>query len=668
MTETAVRRAAPVAAVGLAVTAVLGVVGALAYSGAADAGLLADPGAPARWGSPIASTVADLALAVTLGALVLAAFVLPRPGGRATADGRAARSATTVAAVAAGTWTVAATAHLVLTYATITGTPPGSPAFGAELGVFVTEIALGRILLTTVIAGAVTCVAALVVTGPLGALLVTVGPLVALVLTAQTGHAAGTADHHLAISTMFLHLVAVAVWLGGLAAIALLLPRLGADLPATVARYSTMAAWCFVGVAVSGIVNSTIRLGGIDGLGTRYGMLVVVKALLTLALGALGWVHRRVVVGRMDPTRPDGGPRRLFTRLALVELAVMGAVSGVAVALGATAPPDDGLPLGEPTPAQIVTGNLLPPEPTALRWLTLFQWDVLLALAAVAGLVVYLRWVATLRRRGDAWQVSRTLTWIAAMVLFTWVTSGGAAVYGHIQFSAHMLQHMVMVMVVPILLALSAPVTLAMRALPARRDGSRGPREWLLALVGSRWAGFFALPVVAAVNFAGSMIVFYFTPLFELALTTYVGHLAMVLHFSVAGYLFINGLIGIDPGPRRVGYPMRLVLLFATMAFHAFFGLALVSGTSLLVPEWFGLMGRTWGPPALEDQQIGGGYAWGVSELPMLAIAIAVAFAWTRDDERTARRLDRAADRDGDLELTEYNAMLARLDGSDPER
>ena len=656
-TETAVRRAGPVAAIGFAAAAVIGVVAALAYSGAADAGLLADPGAVARWGAPIASTVADLALAVTLGALVLAAFVLPRAGGRAAADGRAARAAPTLAAVAAGVWTVAATVHLVLTYATVTGTAPTSPAFGAELALFVTQIALGRVLLAIVVTAALTCVAALLVTGPLGALAVAAGPVLALVLAAQTGHAAGTANHHLAISTMFLHLVAVAVWLGGLATLVLLGSRLGTDLPDAVERYSAVATWCFAGVAVSGVVNSMIRLGGLEGLGTRYGALVVVKATLTLVLGGFGWLHRRYVVGRAAVERP----RRVFTRLALGELAVMGAVSGVAVALGATAPPDDGLPPGEPTPAQIVTGNLLPPEPTFVRWLTLFQWDVLLALVALAGLVVYLRWVVRLRRRGDGWPVGRTISWVAAMVLFTWATSGGAAVYGHVLFSAHMLQHMVMVMMVPIFLALSAPVTLALRALPSRRDASRGPREWLLGLVNSRWAGFFANPLVAAVNFAGSMIVFYFSPVFELALTTYVGHLAMVVHFSLAGYLFINGLIGIDPGPRRASYPLRLVLLFATMAFHAFFGLALVSGTSLLVPEWFGLTGRPWGLPALEDQQLGGGYAWGVSELPMLAIAIVVAVAWTRDDERTARRLDRAADRDGNADLEEYNAMLGRL-------
>ena len=274
---------------------------------------------------------------------------------------------------------------------------------------------------------------------------------------------------------------------------------------------------------------------------------------------------------------------------------------------------------------------------------------------------LYLAGVWVLRSRGDHWPIGRTLSAVSGLVLLLWVTVGGPAVYGFVLFSAHMLQHMVMVMVVPILLGLSAPVTLAARALPRRKDGTWGPRELLLGLVHSRWAGFWANPIVAAVNFAGSMVVFYFTPAFEFALRTHVGHLLMVAHFTLAGYLFVNALIGIDPGPKRPAYPIRLMLLFGTMVFHAFFGVALVTMEALLVPEWFGLLGRPWGPSALEDQRTGGAIAWGISEVPMLAIAIGIALLWTKEDERTARRLDRAAERDGDAELEAYNAMLARM-------
>jgi putative copper resistance protein D len=99
-----------------------------------------------------------------------------------------------------------------------------------------------------------------------------------------------------------------------------------------------------------------------------------------------------------------------------------------------------------------------------------------------------------------------------------------------------------------------------------------------------------------------------------------------------------------------------------TMAFHAFFGLSMMTGESLLLPEWFGAMGRTWGDPPLLDQQIGGAIAWGIGELPTLILSGMVVQSWIRSDAREAKRTDRQAIRDHDSELQDYNAMLTRLD------
>lgn len=658
-------RAAVLGAVGLPLAGVVAVLLAAAWAGRLAPDSVVDPGTVVRVASPVVTVLGELAVAVTLGALALTAFALPRGTGRTRSDGEAARRAPVVASGAAGAWTVLAVAELVLTYATVTGRSPASPTFGNELATFATQISLGRILLLTVVVAAVSCLLAMLVTGPRGALVTGLLVLVALAARSQTGHASGSTSHELAISSMFLHLTGAALWIGGLAALALLVRRLGRDLPVAVARYSPVAAWCLVAVGTSGVINAAIRVGGVDGLGTRYGGLVVAKVLLLGALGLVGLWHRRAVVRRLAD---DGAGERLglFWRLAAVELAVMGAVSGVAVALGASPPPQPLEPTGELTPAQLVTGHVLPPPPTFENWFTVFRWDALAALGCLAAVVVYVRWALRLRARGDHWPLGRTVSFVVGVLVLAWTTSGGAATYGHVLFSAHMVQHMTIVMVVPIFLVLGAPVTLAVRALPVRTDGSRGPREWLLGLVHSRWAALWGHPVVAAANFAGSMFVFYYSDLFELALTTYVGHLAMVAHFTLAGYLFVNALVGVDPGPPRPAYPIRLVVLFATMAVHAFFGVALVDGQTLLVADWFGNLGRPWGPPALEDQQRGGAIAWGISELPMLAIAVVLAVSWTRDDERAARRRDRQADRDGDAELAAYNEMLARLGTQEP--
>lgn len=80
-----------------------------------------------------------------------------------------------------------------------------------------------------------------------------------------------------------------------------------------------------------------------------------------------------------------------------------------------------------------------------------------------------------------------------------------------------------------------------------------------------------------------------------------------------------------------------------------------------MVADWFGSMGRTWGPSPLEDQYIGGGIAWSIGEIPTLILAITVAIQWSRSDTKLQKRRDRHADRTGEAELEEYNERLAAL-------
>lgn len=645
----------------LAGTVLVGIAAAIIAgltTGIFNPAVISDPGPLVRWALPLIGVLRDLATSVTVGALLLVTFLLP--------SGRDRDRALTVAGTAAGAWTLLAIADVITTFADVLGARSGDADFGAQLAEFVLQVPLGRTQLAMAVIAAGVTVLALLVRTPTGSawcLALVVG---ALSLRSLTGHTAGASGHDLAVSSMMVHLVSAAAWTGGILVLVALRARGGLRAPALadiVARFSTLAAWCLVLVAYSGVLSAIVRLGAVDDLvTTRYGLLIVAKAAGLGLLGLLGWQHRRHVVARLGLEQSAQAAGRLFWRLMAAEALLLGAVAGIAGALTSSAPPVPDEPPATPTPAELVTGEALPPEPTLARWLTLVRWEAILGAAIIAAVIVYVRWYLRLRRRGDAWPVGRVVAWCAGMVVLMWVTSGGAAVYGRILFSGHMVQHMTMAMVVPLLLVLSAPMTLALRALPARGDDSRGPREWLLTIVHSHYGRFFAHPVIAAVNFAGSMIIFYYTPLFEWALTTHVGHLGMVAHFTLAGYFFANALIGIDPGPTRPGYPLRLLLLLATMAFHAFFGVALMSQTALLVPEWFGLLGRPWGAPALDDQQIGGGVAWGVGEIPTVLLAIVVAFRWARDDERSARRRDRRIERTGaDAELDDYNAMLAGL-------
>jgi putative copper resistance protein D len=641
---------------GVLPAAIIALAAGLAFTGAARPGELVDPGTLVRWGLPVVTVVARVAAFLTVGAFGICAFVVAGPGkgARSRQVSPAWSLAARIGTVSAVTWTLAQVAHVVLGYAQVWGRPLDSPTFGQELRVFLTATELGIAYFWATVLAAVVSLFAVATAGMTMAAWTTALGAVALVPIALTGHSQGAVAHNLAVSSMWLHLVPLALWVGGLATLGVVAHRLGEELPRAARRYSALALWCFALVGVSGVFSSVIRLNSpIELFTTSWGAILGLKILLYLGLGVMGWLHRERTIPQLSD-RPG-----LFWRLAGVEVLVMGAISGLAVVLGSSAPPVPQDAVVDPSAVFELSGYPEPPLPTVTTWFTQWHPDPLYLVGAASAVVVYLTWVRRVTRRGDRWPVGRTISWVLAWAVFTWVTNGGPFVYGILLFSAHMVMHMTLVMLVPVFWTLAAPITLALRALPARRDGSRGPREWLLALLHSRWAAAWANPWVAGVNFAGSLFVFYYTDLLEIALTTHVGHVLMVVHFSLAGYMFANVIIGVDPGVDRPTYPVRLVLLFATMAFHAFFGLSLASLNALLAADYFGRLGLTWWVDALEDQRIGGFVTWGIGEAPTLVLAVIMAMMWARADQKVAVRLDRQADRTGEAELEAYNRMLA---------
>jgi len=357
-----------------------------------------------------------------------------------------------------------------------------------------------------------------------------------------------------------------------------------------------------------------------------------------------------------------------FWRLALVEIGIMGLAIGLGTALAKTQTPLDQAEFVPLTPAEILTGDKLPPELTDASWLTVWDIDVLWISVCLGAIVFYLYGVWVLRRRGDRWPIARTLSWIGGMLTLLYVTNGALNAYQEYLFSMHMIGHMVLSMMVPVLLVPGAPVTLLVRAQPARKDDSWGLREWVLWAVHTPFAWFISHPLFAGLNFALSLVMFYYTPLFRWATEDHLGHQWMLIHFLITGYLFVQSLMGVDPQPHTTGYPVKLMLLIGTMAFHAFFGLGLMNEKSLLLANWFGAMGRTWGDDPLTDQAVGGAFAWGVGEIPTIVIALIVVTQWSRSDDRERKRLDRASDRTGNKDLEDYNQMLQQLSDTKDQR
>lgn len=636
----------------LLVAASISLVAALAFGHAADAPRLVDPGAVVRYGLPLATMIANLALAATLGSLVLLCFAM---ASSRTEFGRTLD----VAAAAAAVWTIASAVTGFLTFMNFYTRPVTfDQKFGAVLGDFVFSRPIGQAQLVTTLIAAVVTVACFAIRNPTLLIFVTVFAAAGLVPQALQGHSADSAGHDAAVSSLGLHILFAAIWLGGLVAIVLIHPSIEAGrIEPILARYSTLAIVCFVVVAASGYVNAALRVGTLTQLLTPYGILVLVKIFALLAIGLIGLAHRRFLLARMR--RSPGGSSRLFWWLIGAELGFMGIAAGVAAALARTATPVS-QQATLTSPAWILTQAPLPPELNFARYFTAWNFDILWVLLIAFLAFFYLAAVVRMRRRGDRWPLHRSLAWFGGLALLFWVTNGGINAYEKYLFSVHMLGHMILGMMIPLLLVSAAPITLALRTIIKRSDGSRGGREWIMLFVHSRASEILSNPIVAAGVFVVSLWVFYYSPLFSWATTDHIGHTWMIVHFLITGYLFVQTLIGVDPLLYRAPYPMRLLVLLGTMAFHAFFGLSLVTGTGLLLANWYGAMGRPWGVSAIADQQLGGSIAWSVGEVPTIILAIAVAVMWSKSDAKDAKRLDRKASRDGDAELLEYNRMLAK--------
>jgi putative copper resistance protein D len=307
-------------------------------------------------------------------------------------------------------------------------------------------------------------------------------------------------------------------------------------------------------------------------------------------------------------------------------------------------------------------GISMPEAPNLTRVLWGYEANGLILGLLIFVTALYIRGVVALTRRGDKWPVGRTISFAIGISLLDYATSGGIGLYSHFSFQYHMIAHMVLSMIAPIAIVLSAPITLALRTLPIGREkGERGLRGALLAALHSKPSSIWTHPIVALAIFDGSLFALYFTPLFGNLMTGHFGHMIMDFHFIAAGLLFFHVIVGIDPNPRKVHHLVRVVMLLAAMSIHAFFSVALMSANDLIDGGYYQLLERPWATDLLSDQKAGAAIGWAMGEIPIVVALIATFIQWVRSDAREAKRADRRSATD----LAEYNAYLAQLASRD---
>ena len=485
--------------------------------------------------------------------------------------------------------------------------------------------------------------------------------LLAIVVPVFQSHSASSGSHLMAIGSLAIHVIALALWVGGVFALAFLAPDSRA---VAVPRFSVLALWAAIGVVVSGSVNAFIRLNFKEAWSSNYAYLVLAKVLLTAGLIAIGYLHRKNLKNLSELRGPK------FLKLVLAEVVIMVLTLVIGSRLASSQPPERESGLVADRALSIV-GVKTPQPPTLSRILFGYEPDALMIGLLVLAVALYIKGVMVLTKRGDKWPIGRTISFAIGISTIDFATSGGLGLYSHFSFSWHMISHMTLGMIAPIAIVLSAPITLALRTLPQGRNSEeRGVRGTLLSALHSRYSSIIVNPVGALVIFDGSLFLLYFTSLFGTLMNTHAGHLFMNIHFLLAGFLFFHVIIGIDPNPKRPPFLVRIVTLLAAMSIHAFFSVALMSSSTLIDLGYFASLQVPWAGDLLADQNKGGAIGWAMGEIPILIALIATFIMWTRDDAREARRIDRSAERKAAMgqpdELAQYNKFLQEL--ADRER
>lgn len=557
------------AAILLAASAFIAFFGAR-YAETSAAALLLNVGDVTRIGLPVAAVVGSTCATLTLGATVLAGWLLPpREAGEHSGVWipHARRRTLALAVGTAVLWTLAAIAQLLLSYSLSSGQAVGSGRFGSDIGVYmITDLGVWM-LWGAILAGASSAVALAGDSVKVARAAAAVA-LLGVMARAMTGHAAGDASHESATSSMFLHLIAVAIWVGPLVLLQVQ-PRLAsgeatAEFRDTVRRFSRLALVAWLLLAFSGAIALYSRVTTIDQiLNHPYGQLGAMKIVLLLLLAALGAMQRTVIA------RTAASSQRAFAQLALLEISLMAAAIGLGAAMSSSPPPAENIP-PPPSAAGILTNYPLPPSPLSAAVLGQWRMDVF----AVAAAALTLWWAFAPQRTGPRVTGARARALIVAAAAYVLLTSGPIAVYSRVLFSAHLLLSVLAIVAVGVPLACALPAQAVAWA-------KRLPLWAQAALAASP-------PVLLATGYLPAGVL-------RRILESHPANVGFVLACIAAGTGW--GLAG-----RALGrHWIHAVTLVAAAALVA--AICLTGAT--LAPSWFGATGRTWMQNAAADQTRG---------------------------------------------------------------
>lgn len=576
---------------------------------------------------------------LVVGCLVSLAFLLPERDGFIQPVAARTRK---VLLLSSALWFVSSIGNFLSTLAEIFAADISQVLRFNVIRSFATQVTLGKLLAYQILVALLVLILNRYLRKNGGAFWLLILTFSGLLAPLFQSHSSSQGGHGLAIGSLIIHVIGLSIWIGSVFALQISQQEIKGFM---FSRVSTIALWSSIAVVLSGAANAWTRLRFSQDWSSTYGALVISKAGLTAILIGLAAQIRKSIS---------------ISKLLAFEFAVMTLVLGIGALLNRFTPEETGA--AEFDRVRDLVGISMPEAPNLNRIIFGYEANGLILGVLIFGTALYIRGVVALSRRGDKWPVGRTISFAIGISLLDYATSGGIGLYAHFSFQYHMIAHMVLSMIAPIAIVLSAPITLALRTLPIGREkGERGLRGALLAALHAKPTAIWTHPVVALAIFDGSLFALYFTPLFGNLMTGHFGHMIMDFHFIGAGLLFFHVIVGIDPNPRKVHHLVRVVMLLAAMSIHAFFSVALMSANDLIDGGYFALLNRPWATDLLSDQKAGAAIGWAMGEIPIVVALIATFVQWSRSDAREAKR----ADRRSKVDLAEYNAYLAQLAARD---
>lgn len=459
-------------------------------------------------------------------------------------------------------------------------------------------------------------------------------------------------DHDLGTDAAFLESLMVTALFGAVAALALRLVSGGFIPIPTLRRLGIMSAVLWPAIIAMEAVVAVFKSAGTSIISTPTGAFIIVKFVALAGFGLVSLVLWGLA--RRGLLRAHH-----ISRLFAVAAAIIAVYLGASVAMTRIPPPQYFVPS---TITDILLGFDVSQQPTLAVLVSTWRANLLFIVLAVAGLTVYFVAVLRLRRRGDAWPVGRTLAWTSGWIVVVLATSSGFGRYSGASFSVHMIVHMSLNMLAPLLLVMGGFVTLLLRATrPTRVNEPAGPHDWLKAVLNWPVLRFVYNPILVFLFFVGSYYALYLTELFGETMRFHWAHQVMNLHFLAIGYLFYGIVVGIDRPPRPLPHLGKLGFVLAAMPFHAFFGVIVMTGTAVIAETFYQYLDLPWATDLLADQYRGGGIAWAAGELPLIVVVLALAIQWSRQDRIEAVRKDRHLDSGLDDDFDAYNKLLLSL-------